>query len=55
VLRRDEIDLKFNDAATDSRTPDIIVSRIYGTILQPDRARRTLSTAESLRRDTMSG
>jgi hypothetical protein len=32
VLAGDEIKLKFNDPATDSRTPDILVQPRYGTI-----------------------
>jgi hypothetical protein len=32
VMAGDEIKLKFNSPATDSRTPDIIVQPIYGTI-----------------------
>jgi arylsulfatase A-like enzyme len=32
VLGGDELKLKFNDPATDSRTPDIIVQPIYGTV-----------------------
>jgi len=32
VLGGDELKLKFNDPAVDSRTPDIIVQPIYGTI-----------------------
>jgi hypothetical protein len=32
VLAGDEIKLKFNDPAADSRTPDIIVQPVYGTI-----------------------
>ncbi|HWX91438.1 MAG TPA: alkaline phosphatase family protein [Terriglobales bacterium] len=32
VLAGNEIKLKFNDPATDSRTPDILVQPIYGTI-----------------------
>ena len=32
VLSGDELQLKFNDPATDSRTPDIIVQPVYGTI-----------------------
>jgi Type I phosphodiesterase / nucleotide pyrophosphatase len=32
VLAGDELKLKFNDPATDSRTPDIIVQPVYGTI-----------------------
>jgi len=32
VLSGDELKLKFNDATTDSRTPDILVQPVYGTI-----------------------
>ena len=32
VLAGDEIKLKFNNPATDSRTPDILVQPVYGTI-----------------------
>ena len=32
VMSGDEIKLKFNDPATDSRTPDLLVQPIYGTI-----------------------
>ena len=32
VLAGDELKLKFNDPATDSRTPDIIVQPVYGTV-----------------------
>jgi len=32
VLAGDELKLKFNDPATDPRTPDIIVQPVYGTI-----------------------
>ena len=32
VLSGDELKLKFNDAASDSRTPDILVQPVYGTI-----------------------
>jgi hypothetical protein len=32
VMSGDEIKLKFNDPKTDSRTPDVIVQPIYGTI-----------------------
>jgi hypothetical protein len=32
VLAADELKLKFNDPASDSRTPDIIVQPQYGTI-----------------------
>jgi hypothetical protein len=32
VLAGDDIKLKFNDPATDARTPDIIVQPVYGTI-----------------------
>jgi arylsulfatase A-like enzyme len=32
VLGGDELKLKFNDPAHDSRTPDIIVQPIYGTV-----------------------
>jgi len=32
VLSGAELKLKFNDPATDSRTPDIIVQPVYGTI-----------------------
>ena len=32
VMAGNEIKLKFNDPATDSRTPDILVQPIYGTI-----------------------
>ena len=32
VLAGDELKLRFNDPATDSRTPDIIVQPQYGTI-----------------------
>ena len=32
VLAGDELKLKFNDPANDSRTPDIIVQPVYGTI-----------------------
>jgi hypothetical protein len=32
VMAGDEIKLKFNDPTTDSRTPDLIVQPIYGTI-----------------------
>ena len=32
VMSGDEVQLKFNNPATDSRTPDVIVQPIYGTI-----------------------
>ena len=32
VLSGDELKLRFNDATTDSRTPDILVQPVYGTI-----------------------
>jgi hypothetical protein len=35
VLGGDELKLKFNSPATDSRTPDIIVQPIYGTVYTP--------------------
>jgi len=31
-MSREELKLKFNDPLHDSRTPDIIVQRVYGTI-----------------------
>jgi hypothetical protein len=39
VLGDEEIELKFNDAAHDSRTPDIIVQPIYGTIYTGSKAK----------------
>jgi hypothetical protein len=39
VLGDEEIELKFNDAARDSRTPDIIVQPIYGTIYTGSKAK----------------
>jgi Type I phosphodiesterase / nucleotide pyrophosphatase len=39
VLGGDELKLKFNDPATDSRTPDVIVQPIYGTVYTPSTAK----------------
>jgi hypothetical protein len=39
VLGDEEIELKFNDPARDSRTPDIIVQPIYGTIYTGSKAK----------------
>jgi Type I phosphodiesterase / nucleotide pyrophosphatase len=39
VLGGEEIELKFNDPARDSRTPDIIVQPIYGTIYTGSKAK----------------
>ena len=35
VMGGDELKLKFNDPAHDSRTPDIIVQPVYGTVYTP--------------------
>jgi len=39
VLGGEEIELKFNDPARDSRTPDVIVQPIYGTIYTGSKAK----------------
>ena len=41
VLGDEEIELRFNDAAHDSRTPDIIVQPIYGTIYTGSKAKNS--------------
>jgi predicted AlkP superfamily pyrophosphatase or phosphodiesterase len=39
VLAGDEIELKFNSPANDSRTPDIIVQPVYGTVYTGSKAK----------------
>jgi predicted AlkP superfamily pyrophosphatase or phosphodiesterase len=39
VLAGDEIELKFNSPATDSRTPDVLVQPVYGTVYTSSKAK----------------